>query len=414
MGILQALIGKESKETEQLRKQVASLLNEKSRLQDELKAASRKRAQDGSENLRELTETLSSREQALGAREATLLELLASVEKREALAKAAEDDASQRAMQLEEARRDLRTGKRELTNAAAALAASEDEARRLAKRLTTSSRKHADEKESLEKTLSGISAIAGKDILAWMLRNLREASASALASTAILDGEGPHTIKDLGQIVYERGICPLEAGFDRECDVLVLGRHGFDEKLIRSQIEAREPRQLRVYSQELLLAGLVLDTDPLEVLDEETLLASVEDHPAFALLFSMDFPWPPSEPLPDEPTEWGLTTAKESPLRKLGYNVDAKEKLSASQRRSLLRQAFEADPLPRVESDEYMAAWGGPKSRRRLHRMAWHLYLLSKMHQHHLKAMKKWQGDLAWLKEEFRSISRRFKWPGDA
>ena len=82
-----------------------------------------------------------------------------------------------------------------------------------------------------------------------------------------------------------------------------------------------------------------------------------------------------------------------------------------SERHKYLTKAVEAKELPWVLSDDYMNEWGEGDSRQRIHRIAWHISMLTRSHSQHEEAVAKWEADLGWLKTNFYKPFMRFSWP---
>jgi hypothetical protein len=162
----------------------------------------------------------------------------------------------------------------------------------------------------------------------------------------------------------------------------------------------------------MFMGALATRDDPFESADNKTLLAFADGHPALEYLISSGFEWPivlarnGVGPLEDPPE------VTESPIHVLGYRV-GKSGLAATERRKILKASFQGK-LPRVESDRYMRAWGQPRTRDRLRRMARHIAWLARLwgnQQSHTVATSHWREDLSWLRDEFYEPWMRFRWP---
>jgi len=200
---------------------------------------------------------------------------------------------------------------------------------------------------------------------------------------------------------------------------VVVGREGWSKEDLVSQIEMRQGSTLRVYSQEMLLAAFMTARDPLDCADAAVLDDFKRGHPALEFLAGSDLEWPSVSPVDtsqiDEIGQESLGVT-ESPLHLLGYRVGETSSLSEEDRRRILREAFEMDSLPAVESDKYMAKWGAARSHQRLWRIAFHLSMLLNgpvgRDWRKPQTRSDWVDDLSWLRKTFYKPKRyRFAWP---
>ncbi|WP_145218989.1 hypothetical protein [Planctomycetes bacterium TBK1r] len=104
-----------------------------------------------------------------------------------------------------------------------------------------------------------------------------------------------------------------------------------------------------------------------------------------------------------------------SPIHKLGYRV-GKQGVSTSTRRTILSNAFTGE-IPFIKSDSYMKEWGGPRTSKRLRRIA--QLLASNINNcakransmSYQEAIEDWRDDLEWLKRNYYNGVHRFDWP---
>jgi len=248
----------------------------------------------------------------------------------------------------------------------------------------------------------------------WLASRFDDPHELVVPKKILLIGDGPWPTQDFTTLLTNLGFEVYYDGYAPDVEVTVVGRENWSEANLNAQIDARANATLRVYPQELFLLLLAIQADPFEVAPHADLRRFVADHPVFEYLFEQSLPWPESNHEEGAPIGLGDEfegASKISPLFKLNYTVAQNKGLTSTQRRSILDRAFSAEQLEWCNSDEYMRSWGEPNSRRRLRRIAWHLYFMSKLLGHHLDAVSKWRSDLAWLKKKHYRTTHRFSWP---
>jgi hypothetical protein len=227
-------------------------------------------------------------------------------------------------------------------------------------------------------------------------------------------GNGPWSLPGFTDLLLNVGFNVWQNGYNEKVEVLIVGRNDWSEADLARQIEARDGKPLRVYSQELFILLLAMRSDPLAWVEPAALLKFVEGHPAFEYLLGQEFPWPETAYEDGPPATVGDGFDGEdasSPLYKIGYSVAQQVGLSQSDRRQYLEETYYEENLPWCISDAYMADWGDPNSRKRLRRIAWHLHLMTKRFKRHGEAVARWESDLDWLKRTYYKPIHRFRWP---
>ena len=252
------------------------------------------------------------------------------------------------------------------------------------------------------------------DTLQWMVSLFDDPDELVVPKRVLLLGDGPWPIDQFSSLLQELGFEVWQDGCDSEIEVVIVGRDNWSESVVDDQIEERDGETLRVYPQELFVLLLAMKADPFVHVDRESLLKFVDGHPVFDYLLNQEFPWPESSFEDGPPGTVGEGFDAEdasSPLYKMGYSVAQQAALSQSTRHELLEKTYAKDTLPWCISDEYMEDWGDANSRKRLRRIAWHLYLMTKRFKRHEEAVARWESDLSWLKRTHYKPAHRFRWP---
>jgi hypothetical protein len=94
--------------------------------------------------------------------------------------------------------------------------------------------------------------------------------------------------------------------------------------------------------------------------------------------------------------------------------VGVTQGLPETARRELLDEIYSGE-LPRVNSLEYMEAWGTPASATRLRKMADSIATFARNAKRRaspsLVAISEWEGDLGYLRKTYYAGKYDFKWP---
>jgi hypothetical protein len=225
-------------------------------------------------------------------------------------------------------------------------------------------------------------------------------------------GSGPFPEDDFDDYLKSLGITPYVDGYSW----IIVGRDGWTEEQLNELIDNAELDEVRVFSQELFMAGILTTHDPFS-LPLEILMRFSEGHPALEYLIEAGFEWPViiNEEDYGEPVylRGSYERVEESPLYRMGYQVGVTNGLSKPRRKSLLKSAYEG-AIPDVEDDDYMEEWGRPRQSKRLWRIAHHIAWLIRSRKSISSmryAVTDWKDDLAWLREEFYTKRMRFNWP---
>lgn len=235
-----------------------------------------------------------------------------------------------------------------------------------------------------------------------------------------IQGDGPWGVIEFEGFLNQKDFSVVNIT-DPGVRCIVLGSYNVDEEELNQQIATsiEEGFDLRIYSQELFVAWLITGVNPLEEWLEKDLLESVREHESLQYVIdSTQFPWPQ---LVDHASmkrsyevktfEWDGSLSEESPLRKMGYSVQAGA-LSIQERRAILRQAYTSSGLNKfLYSSHDLERWGQPNTAQRLYAISSLITWLANF-QGLTKpaAREKWISDLRWLKESFYDSKMKF-WP---
>lgn len=248
-------------------------------------------------------------------------------------------------------------------------------------------------------------------------RTLRNAFFSSLDAsdelpeTVSIAGSTPFGHTDLTRFIRGIGISVVSTSPNTE--VLIIGRDGWSPDRLKDLLDHRAGRTLKVYSQEMFLVFAASRHDPFND-SREVLERYGRGHAALEYLSDVGFDWPTTHVVPGHGTVSDEDWPDESPLARLGYGVGRKGP-PTHRRRELLRTAYTSD-LPRVQSVQYMEKWGIPRSSERLYQIATHLASMcrnfkGRSDSDYGAAVRDYENDLAWLKEEFYRGRYTFKWP---
>jgi hypothetical protein len=237
-------------------------------------------------------------------------------------------------------------------------------------------------------------------------------------------GSGPWSETALDDCLRACGITPFVCdGESAELtEVLVVGHEEWEREDLNEVLLARIGDDLKVYSQEMILFSLAAGADVYSLLSEEELKEFGEGHPALEYL--MDAPgysWP-STVVTAPPMRLIVNSVdKEWPetgvLKHLGYVV-GRQGLAIAARREILDKVMRVELVPgNIGDDAYVAEWGRPMSRIRLHKIANSLasFAVSSKRRRggdYREAIEDWESDLEYLYSEYyQQLACGFRWP---
>ena len=277
--------------------------------------------------------------------------------------------------------------------------------------------KHQEEIELLQETTSGLNIELIRD---FICTNKDSFSINLNGVDIGIQGDGPWGVMEFQEFLTEKEFSVVNIT-EPGVQYLILGARNIDEEELSQQITAsiEEGFNLYIFTQELFLAWLITGQNPLEAWSEKDLLESVLQHESLQYLIdSTEFPWPQlvdhasmNRSYEVKTFEWDGALSEESPLRKLGYSVQA-DVLSVQQRRTILKNAYTTSALSKFLTTAHdLERWGQPNTAQRLYAISSLITWLANF-QGTTKpaAREKWTSDLSWLKDSFYDTKMKF-WP---
>ena len=279
--------------------------------------------------------------------------------------------------------------------------------------------KHQAQLEEIKAKTTGLNIELIRDFLC----SDKDASSINMNKMEIgIQGDGPWGVMEFQEFLTQKDFRVVNIT-DPGVRCIVLGSYNVDEEELSQQITTsiEEGFDLRIYSQELLVAWLITGADPLEQWLEKDLLEAIKEHETMQYVVdSTEFPWPQlvdhastNESFDVKTFEWDGSLSEESPLRKMGYSVQAgPDALSIRERRDILRKAYISRELNGfLHSSHDLERWGQPNTAQRLYAISRLITWLANF-QGSTKpaAREKWVSDLRWLRESFYDSKMKF-WP---
>jgi hypothetical protein len=230
---------------------------------------------------------------------------------------------------------------------------------------------------------------------------------------AITTGSGPFDEEDFDTFLKKNEINPCIPL--AEVNIMIVGTHDWDEKVITESLRLNKNKQLKVYSQEMFLSYMYCGVDPYES-EFSVLQLFAKEHSAFKFLFSYGFKWP-STFVSNNSSQNDLIAKwlQKGFLGYLGYKV-GRSGLSSIKRIRILEKAF-TNQLPSELPLVYRDEWGNPNSSQRLLKIANSIASFcrnakNRNNRSYDIAIYDWEADLDWLKNEYyKPFRNNFRWP---
>lgn len=235
--------------------------------------------------------------------------------------------------------------------------------------------------------------------------------------SVVMDGMGPFSRGKIWSYLRDLGAEVQEVGDTRAPDLLVVGREKVEMENIERLLKRRQGKELRICSQEMLLAWAMTGVDPNK--RPQTADTFIDEHPVLTEIVNLlDGKWPGTEPIPSHGNgEGNFSRPDISPLKHFGYSVGQNGE-NRSTRRNALRKTFttKRDSIPGEYSSDYIKEWGPAESGARLKRIADHIAStcrnFQKRHGNYDLAIEQWEADLRWLKKKYYNpLTYGFSWP---
>lgn len=196
---------------------------------------------------------------------------------------------------------------------------------------------------------------------------------------------------------------------------LIIGRTGWAPDRLREFVRAHAGRELRVYSQEMMLALLSTRHDPLDATSDE-ILALWGDHPALRFLADdVEFDWP--QLLVSDSGDHGIPGGfADIGIRSVFGHSAGRDARTRRSRRAALARAY-AQPVPADGLGRLSRRAGAPKSSTRRRRIAFSMATQIRLDSEKTTAdmslaLLHWQDDLEWLRETYyEPCDPSFTWP---
>jgi len=233
----------------------------------------------------------------------------------------------------------------------------------------------------------------------------------------VMIGQGPFRRGKIWSYLHGFGVTVDGLDEATACDVLVVGRKDVDDDNLKAFLQKYAGQELRICSQEMLLAWAFTGVDPNQ--RPSTASSFINGHPVLEdLLDLFDKEWPGTDILPSTDTgSFDIDSKEVGPLYRIGYHV-GKTGLTETKRRRKLREAFQCsvDALDGVTTEEERREWGTAESRQRLLKIANSIAAFCRNSQRKDQdfsvAIAHWKVDLNWLKKTYyQPLTNPVRWP---
>jgi upstream activation factor subunit UAF30 len=252
----------------------------------------------------------------------------------------------------------------------------------------------------------GLNSPAMRDILC---RNVGAAERAWCPEFLGLVGSGPWDESELAQFLRSKSLQAFDSS-GPAVNALVVGAMDWTEDELTRHLEGPDASALTIYTQELLVLGLILGEDPYSLLEDSDIAQIADSHTAIGFILESGVVWPkwPNGPVQD--ADWHFFNDM-SVLRAHGYSVKLGG-LARDERHAVLREVFESREPRGLHTVEQAAHWGPPRSGKRLDRIRKHLeWMIGFQGRYKLRARGEWIADRIWLKENLYDSSMSLDWP---
>ena len=258
-------------------------------------------------------------------------------------------------------------------------------------------------------------------VLKWLFDEVGFPFPGEFDSLLMTSGDGPYKKKDFDGFLTWLNFSVFSLDISKDfasAEILIIGQEGWNKDDIRDLIDKRRGHTLRVYSQEMFLAYLLVGADPLTSKDRDWIISLGEGHSALEFLQSFGSIWPSTDVsggggVEIDDSNWPQVGV----LSKMGYKVGKDGIYDQNMRHQVLNMIYlkEQGALPRVMSKSYLDEWGLAGSCKRLEKMANSIATFcrnAKRKDNDMTvAIKHWEEDLKWLKQKYIDSHCVFQWP---
>lgn len=250
-----------------------------------------------------------------------------------------------------------------------------------------------------------------RNILNWLMKDFNVNNYDDFFNGVVTTGSGPIKESDFNNLLESKGIDVHKSG---DVEIMVVGRNDCDLEIINDQLDRRRNSGIKIYSQEMVIVYFLTGNDPHE--EDDVLYEFGKGHPTINYLIECGFPWPTSKiDFSGGSTEFDPVALQEVGLLKyLGYTTGIKGERK-DRRQTILRRAYTAQIHGLDLPENYLREWGHPQTSERLLKLGNVISSLARNAKRRENpprdAIRDWEEDLEWLKENFYKGAYRFQWP---
>jgi len=252
-------------------------------------------------------------------------------------------------------------------------------------------------------------------LVAWLIAHAPKSRCDIrplLQRRTLALGNGPLDVRLVGELLAEGGT-PLEAAPTTETEVIVVGDQLRDVEPLLDLMECRANRVLSVYSQQMFVAMLATEADPLSGREPGLVVEMGASHSGLKFLSNvLKFDWT-SQQVPNSAryVKWSPATPSPGYLAFEGYHTGIAAGPN-EERRARLTRCFTNGQVPWFYPEWYRRQWGMPESAERYRKITDSLEAFAanapiQDHQDADLAISQWTTDLEWFRATFDRLARQ-------